>query len=280
KGRLRLDSEKALKKGGKDGVVLYPGDAQRSDLIKRLLLPRKDDDHMPPKEKPQLTEEEIKLVHWWVTSGASFQSRVFEVDRSPELKKILSVYESAPTEIAYGTSLPDKTVEAASENDLQKLRETGAIVTPVAQNSNYLLVNLINAKKLHAENSQLLSNISKQMLWLRAAAPFINDTLLTAIGKCVNLRRLQLDHAAITDEGLKKLSPLHELQHLNLVGTRITIAGIKQLRGLTTLRTVYCYQTGITKADLTELKQLFPNVLFELGGYDVPTLSTDTTELK
>src|ERR1043165_7871624 len=75
KGGLRLDEPSFILKGGKDGKVIEPGNADASDMIKRLLLPRNDENHMPPKEKPQLKENEIELIHWWIATGASFDKK-------------------------------------------------------------------------------------------------------------------------------------------------------------------------------------------------------------
>jgi hypothetical protein len=58
-------------KGGKDGPVIIPGNEEKSEMAKRLSLPREDDDHMPPKEKPQPTEQEIALIHWWIAAGGA-----------------------------------------------------------------------------------------------------------------------------------------------------------------------------------------------------------------
>jgi hypothetical protein len=70
KKRLRLDSLAAIMKGGKDGAVVVPGNADKSDLIDRITLDLKDDDHMPPQGKPQLTDKQILILQWWVKAGA------------------------------------------------------------------------------------------------------------------------------------------------------------------------------------------------------------------
>ena len=59
KGGLRMDDSMRLMKGGKDGIVIEAGSAEKSELIKRLALSLSNDDHMPPKEKPQLTKARL-----------------------------------------------------------------------------------------------------------------------------------------------------------------------------------------------------------------------------
>jgi hypothetical protein len=70
KKHLRLDSLSAIMKGGKDGPVVAPGNADQSDLVQRIELELMDDDHMPPMGKPQLNENQIKILEWWVNAGA------------------------------------------------------------------------------------------------------------------------------------------------------------------------------------------------------------------
>jgi mono/diheme cytochrome c family protein len=70
KKKLRLDSLAAIMKGGKDGAVVVPGNVDKSDFIDRITLDLNDDDHMPPKGKPQLTDKQIQVLEWWVKAGA------------------------------------------------------------------------------------------------------------------------------------------------------------------------------------------------------------------
>ncbi len=66
KGRLRLDSLAAARAAGKSGeIALVPGDAEGSELIRRIGLTVEDDELMPPAESSSLTEaERAELVAW------------------------------------------------------------------------------------------------------------------------------------------------------------------------------------------------------------------------
>ena len=55
KGQLRLDEMAAILRGGKNGATLVAGQAEQSLMIKRLLLDIHEEEHMPPKGKPQPT---------------------------------------------------------------------------------------------------------------------------------------------------------------------------------------------------------------------------------
>lgn len=68
--KLRVDSLAALLQGGFGGPVLVPGNPNKSELILRVRLPLDDDDHMPPRKKPQLDAQEIAALEAWVQHGA------------------------------------------------------------------------------------------------------------------------------------------------------------------------------------------------------------------
>lgn len=84
KGELRMDHIEGLQKGGKSGPFVLAGDFKNSLLIQRIDLPMEEKKHMPPKNKAQLTEEELEILKEWVANGASFEQKVLEI--APENK--------------------------------------------------------------------------------------------------------------------------------------------------------------------------------------------------
>lgn len=69
KGELRLDKKVFVMKGGESGDVLSPGHPEKSEMIRRLELPRDDEESMPPKGKT-LSEKEIATLKLWIKMGA------------------------------------------------------------------------------------------------------------------------------------------------------------------------------------------------------------------
>jgi uncharacterized membrane protein len=73
KGGYRLDKPEIALKGGKSGIAaIVPGDPLESHLVRLILLPRQNDDAMPPDGKQPLTVEEIATVLDWIRNGANF----------------------------------------------------------------------------------------------------------------------------------------------------------------------------------------------------------------
>jgi mono/diheme cytochrome c family protein/uncharacterized membrane protein len=280
KGGLRMDQPGLLMQGGKNGKIIVGGNATESEMIKRILLPKQEEHHMPPKEKPQLTEKEIALLHWWINTGAAFDKKVKDLPQPATIQPVLAALQQSQETTISLPDIPEEPVEEASAAAIQKLKDKGVIVLPVAQNSHYLMANYVSAHVVSNQDIELLLPLKKQLVWLKLGNTSINDTALTAIGKCTSLTRLQLEHTSITDAGLTKLNNLQQLRYLNLVGTKVTAKGLMALKELKELRSLYVYQTATAAADTATLQKAFPKTRINIGGYVVPILEGDTSRVK
>ena len=70
------------------------------------------------------------------------------------------------------------------------------------------------------------------------------------------LEGLELEHARLTDEGLRHLAGLRRLRHLDLKDTPITDAGLAHLRGLRNLRELELDGTRVAGPGLVHLAGL------------------------
>lgn len=279
KGGLRLDGAEWIGKGGKQGAVVVTGNAEESELIKRVLLPKQHEDHMPPKEKPQLTEKEVALLHWWINAGLSYDKKVKDLSPTEKIKPVLlSLQSAAPGAPKAKPQLPEDVVTKADAGAVEKLSDRGVVVLPVAQNSHYLMANFVTVQDLKAADMELLLPVKKQLVWLKLRNQPVNDAMLATIAQCKTITRLDLSNTKITDEGLAQLKQLPNLQTLHLVGTPVTAKGLLQLKDIKTLQDVYIYQSAVDKNSYATLKAAFPKATIDTGGYNVPTLTGDTTE--
>ena len=280
KGKLRLDQPDLIMKGGKDGMVVVPGKPDSSVMIKRIMLPREDEHHMAPKEKPQLSNQEIALLRWWIDVGADFTKKVKDFPQPEKIKPQLLILQKESDEQKAFPGMPSSPVEKADESAISRLKQSGVIVLPVSQNSNYLEANFITATTRSDTIFSLLLPLKKQLLSLSMSGVHVSDTDLSVISQCKNISRLDLDHTNISDKGLGYLQSLDQLISLNLVGTNITAEGLIKLKGLKKLKSVYLYQTKVDKKDWPELVKAFPGAFIDSGGYAVPLFKTDTMIVK
>lgn len=71
KGKLRLDSKAEAFKGDRATWLIIAGNAEESELIKRVSLPADDFDIMPAKGDP-LSAEQVAELRAWVDAGAEW----------------------------------------------------------------------------------------------------------------------------------------------------------------------------------------------------------------
>jgi uncharacterized membrane protein len=274
KGKLRLDAPEHILKGGKDGKVMVAGKADESEMINRMLLPSDDEDHMPPKEKPQPSAREIEILKLWIAAGADFNKSVVESNQLAALQKIISSeVTKSPADI------PEKNVEAADATVMRSLIKLGTVILPVANGSNFLSANLINVTSLDSAIT-FLSQLNEQVVWLKIGGQPLTDNQLARLSALKNITRLSLDGTQITDEGLPNLKSMNALIYLNLNNTKVTATGISNLASLKQLQSVYLYGTSIKPDQIETIKKQLPATDFEIGNYVVPLIAFDTTEAK
>jgi uncharacterized membrane protein/Leucine-rich repeat (LRR) protein len=279
KGGLRLDQKDFILKGGDDGSVIAPGDAGASELVHRIYLADEDDDHMPPKQKPQLTAAQKDLIKWWIESGAPFDKKVQDVDQSPGISNVLAALSKSEVEPKVSTSVPEAPVDEAPQDVLAKLRKGGVVVIPVGKDSHYLSVNFVNADVANDSLLLNLSSIDKQIVWLKTGSYPVRSEGLKIISELTALTRLQIGNLQDSQNELQHLGNLKNLQYLNLTGTEITKESVDRFRNLTALRNLYLFNCRISPSHYSDLKTFLPNAKIDTGRYQVPTFASDTTEV-
>jgi hypothetical protein len=255
KGGLRLDSQEAIGKGGKNGKVIVAGNPEESELVKRIDLPPDDEDHMPPKEKRQLTDVEKKLISLWVASGADFNTKLTK-------EQVTELSVSGGNEV----TLPDVEVAKPDEALIARLTEQNVAITPVAAGSNFLQVNFISVPDETQQLLETLKPIARNVVILK-----LNNTNVQSLIEFENLMNLNLAGTKVNNDILDQVVRSKQLISLNLSGTAIT--SVKKLEVLKHLKYLNVYNTSVTDANLQ-------GVRVEKGNYEVPTLESDTTILK
>jgi uncharacterized membrane protein len=278
KGGLRLDNQEWMMRGGEDGVVLLPGNVDGSEIYKRIVLDPIEEKHMPPKGKLQLTDEEKRLMQWWISTGASFHAKTKDIAQTEQIKKLLTGFQG--NEEVQEDVLPETAISKAPAEVVFKLQQLGVVVYPVSQTSNYLNVSFVAVPTIDQNMISLLGSISKQVLWLKIPGVKVDDAVVKAIAGCSNLRRLSIEQTGLTDVQLAILNSLTSLRYLNIAYNKISVGGLQKLNQLKQVRQLYLFQTQVLQTDVTKLKQLFPSATIDLGNYKVETLVTDTQVLR
>jgi len=282
KGGLRLDSEKFIKMGGKNGAVLTAGDPDNSKLYTHMILPLEDEDHMPPKGKKQLTAGEISTIHRWVKMGNPFEKTTVETKATTdtEPKKTLQANEVPSMKIspavAPAISVPDeqntletaKTYNPANQIALEAVKKMNVVITPIQTGSNGLSLNFVNIKNFNGNMLDDIAVLKNQVVQLKLTNQQVTDQDLQKIKPFKQLLQLQLEKSKITDEGLEHLRSLTSLEQLNLYGTGITDKGLEVLASCKQLKSLYLWKTNVTEEGIAKLKKALPKLNIEAGGFE------------
>lgn len=272
-GGFALHSQENLLKGGDSGSLLSKGSKEKSELYARLILPEGHEDRMPPKGRTPITENQIKLIAWWIDSGLDFEKKVKEISQSEEIAGILKKLESADdegdVEMLYA-NLPE--APSLPENKINAWQAKGIKIMPISENNNYVVINAINYPELSDKDIDELMEIKDNIVQLKLGHTDITDNSLVKIASLPNLIRLHLEYSQITDKGLENLSDAKQLNYVNLVGTKITESGLSHLEGIKSLQHIYAFQTG-GKFDSQK-----SNSKIDTGNYTLPFLESDTVK--
>ena len=256
KGKLRLDSKAAAFKGGKDGPAFVAGDAAKSEMYRRITLPKSDDDFMPSEGEP-LPKTQIDLIRDWINQGAPWPDTAIATETSPT--------NTAPV-AAPGPVLPaDFKPSAAEQKAVATLAQKGIDVRPIAANLNWREANLRLLGTGVTDTAIVPLKDILGLVDLNLANTRITDAGLVNLRGLTNLQRLHLELTSVSDAGLANLKGLPNLTYLNLYATKVTDAGLEHLKELKHLRNLYVWQTKVTDAGVKKLKAALPNLDISTG---------------
>jgi uncharacterized membrane protein/mono/diheme cytochrome c family protein len=271
KGDLQLHAYASLLLGGKDGPVIEAGQAAKSELYKRLLLPPEDKHAMPPKGKEPLTESELQLIAWWINQGATADKKVKQLTQTPTIKAALATRTAGAQQ--WANPVFAKKIDPASPQDLEAANAAGFLVLPLANGQPFLRAQ----RKMSApppKNLSALAPLAAQLVALDLNGTPMTEAHLEILATFENLTRLHLENTQTTDAGIARLGKLPFLDYLNLYGNPITDKGLQELEKAPHLRQLYLWQTQVTPAGIAALQQKKQQLRIFTGISTRPDTST------
>jgi len=267
KGGLVMITSGDILKGGKNGPVIFSDNASESSLIHRMLLPKDDKDHMPPKEKRQPSKEEIMLVKHWVESGASFNISLVEAGIEEEMLESFFLQDKIG-------DFPLTDLPKLSETVLQPIKARGVLVEPLSLNSNLLKVVCLNVQDFKDQDWDLLEPIKRHIAILDLSETAVGNQLLTKFSACENLTILKLNSTSVDGENLGFLKECKNLRKLYVNKTKVDQDALSKLNGHATLESIFVFGTpaSIEKAKGREISH---SAKIEYGGYELPSLPNE-----
>jgi len=279
KGKLRLDTKADFFKGGKDGEIVKAGDAANSEFYKRLILPKDNDERMPPKGDA-LTAPQIETLKNWINEGAKWPDGVTVPAPAPTA----AAAPSAAPVVDDGWKPSGKVKPAVPAPELPKdfkapageaaaieaLAKNGIDVRPVALNVPWHEVNLrLLGTNVTDATIASLKDIPS-LIEVRLGTTKITDKSAAVLKSLPYLEALGLELTGITDAGVAELKSLKNLTYLNLYGTKVTDAALDSLAGMQHLKNLYVWQTKVTTNGVDRLQAALPGLNINTGWELIP----------
>lgn len=265
KGELDLSSFAGIQKGGEDGHILESGNPEESALFARLVLPKDDDDHMPPKDKRQPRKEEIELIKAWIESGSSENTKLGE----SAIKVSLVEPFFKRNEIPF---YPVVDVAKLTQDSISKLRDEGFFAEIVKKDSPLLKISCINFPGFSDSDWHMLQFAKDQIVYLDLTGTAISDAILEQIATLPNLTVLKLNQTAIEGSGLEKLVENKNLKLLYINDTEVTLEKLSALDAHPALEKVFAFDSPVADTGSPSPFSFY----IETGSLSLPPLPTDT----
>jgi uncharacterized membrane protein len=238
KGKLRLDTFEYVMRGGKDGPVIKPGDAKNSELYRRVTLPRDNKDAMPAEGKPGLTGAELKVIEYWIASGATQNVTVAASNAAPPPP-------AKPIVVALTSDYRPRASEIAALE-----ARLGVLLIPRSQNPRDGLILRTVSAPARFDDTALsgLQPIADLVVDAELARTKITDQGIKTLSGFANMRSLDLSRTLVTSGGLAPLAKLSKLESLNLTETNVDDQGVLPLRRKQ-LRHLYLFGTKCSDSE-------------------------------
>lgn len=250
KGSLSLSNAASVLKGGESGKLFVAGNPEISLLLQRIHLPMDDEERMPPKGKPELTDEEIAILTLWVKNNAEMDKKVVDLPLQDSLRLLATSFlgPNNTADEAYNFA-------AANAETVKKLNNDYRVITVLDRGSPALAVNIYNKSIYNADALKELEPIKKQIVSLNLNGLPVVDEELKTIATFENLRKLNLNFTDVKGDGLKYLSSLKKLNALSLSGTAVNFNAVQQLLTNKSLKQISLWQTSIKDNEIQQLQK-------------------------
>ncbi len=261
KGQLDLSTIEQIHAGGENGPVWVAGDDEGSEIVRRALLPMEDDDHMPPKGKPQLTRLELALIKSWIRQGADETVSLASLSKSDPLHELAS----ARLKELGRSDQPKYDFDFADSDAVAALNNPYRSVAQKSPNSPAIDVNIYGRQTYKPEFLTDIEKVREQVVSLNLTYLPIQDEDLKFIAGFPNLEKLILNFTDITGATLHVLTQCEKLSTLSLSGTQIDADIAEVLEQFKGLEELYLWNTPLDDNQLAALMEEYPAIRIDRG---------------
>ncbi|WP_282179060.1 chitobiase/beta-hexosaminidase C-terminal domain-containing protein [Maribacter stanieri] len=266
KGGLLMSNPNEITKGGDSGSLFDTISGEEHSLfLTRVHLPLENEDHMPPKGKVQLTDNEKALLEWWIENKNCFECKVNELPREEKMIAVLSSLEKDTSAIA----VLAKEAQEVPKEWILGVRSAGVSVQTLSAKNHLIAVSMASMDSITADQLELLEEYALNIIKMDFGFSNFNDELMSSLSPFKNLLKLKLQHTKVTDAISEELNEFELLESLNLYGTAVTDKLIFKLKDNKKLQNIYLWKTDVSTDGLAQLQKDLPGITIQQIGADV-----------
>jgi len=265
KGDLRLDEIKFILAGGKNGEIIDSLEPENSHLLKRIFLPLEEEEHMPPKGKPQLSEKEIELLEAWILEKADFDQKLTDFPENSAFFALAKDRFSLVSNKVYS-------FDFASASTIASLSNEYRVIKAIYPDAPALRVSFFGQSQFDPKSIDEIKKIKEQVVDINLSNMPLKDADISRLTGFNNLEKLNLNSTGINGNGLAQLKNLKNLNSLSLSGNQIDQDNVEEIISLDQLKHLFIWNTGLSDASVNKLKSNLPNTKVEAGFQDEGTL--------
>jgi len=254
KGKLALHTWERVAQGGDSGPLWVTGEPEESELVRRLKLPKDDEEHMPPADEPQLSAEEMALLVRWIERGASETVSMEELKLEPALARAVAELPKKLAEVEQAAGPKAEVAHAVDASVVERSRER--LASKVAQ--------------LQRRFPGALSYESRSSAALRFTAAGLGREFgdaelaeLAAVGDAVDL--LDISGTAVTEKAAEVLGRFPNVRVLRMGFTAVGDAVARAIGRLGRVEVVVLTETAVTEGGWAEVAKAKGLKKFHVG---------------
>ncbi len=219
KAGLRLDTYNLILQGSENGAIIKLGNAQDSELYRRLNLNPNDEEFMPAGGKPPLKPYEIELIKQWI------------IAKNPETSTFTFSKPNLPAVIEQKAA-PDYRPKLREALALAEKLRIKLIPRSLIPTDGLILRTASNPKRCTDETLAQLAPFSDLIVEAELSRTLITDKGLNTVRHFKNLQSLDIAFTRVTNQSIEPILELKALKKLNVSGTHITEPALKRLSGI------------------------------------------------
>lgn len=252
-GGLILERYADLFKEANREIPVVAGSPEKSELFRRVSLPRNHEKVMPPRGNG-FNYTDIQILRYWILMGADSIQSFLPEKMNPEL--ITLIQRDYGIDYAPKPYFEKVKVDTLGQEIIRLIRSAGFGIRYLGE-TNYLLDISFKNDTIGIQQIEMLNQIADHVTFLTLSNCQLTDDLVEKLAPMPHLTRIDWSNNELTGKVVSFLTQHEHIEAVNLNGTQMDASSIEQLLEGSSAKRIYVFNTDIQDEELASLRLLF-----------------------